>query len=506
MRVKIDNLRFHHPQRLRNVLSFYLTAILALLTLVVIPNAYAQSPDVFPIPTSGVGPTRPAVADLDRNPANGKEIVVTTTDGHLHALSASGAILWSASTPNQSCTSAPASDKLYSSPVVGDLFGTGELYVIVGYGGFRGKPCDGGVAAYRGSTGELVWKFSVKEWSQKQRFFAFRHAVYGTPSLADVDGDGKLEVGFGSFDRNVYLLNSNGSVRWYYNAADTVFSTPAFANVGGDSKLEMLIGTDISKNTRIRPPTRNGGYLYAFKAGVSVPPGKKFLFRSHEIQLWRASFPQVIQASPIIADIIPSAPGLEVVTGTGCFFPQGAGQKKGKFYKVLSAASGRVLKTLRVTACTPTTPAVGDVDGDGVNEVVVSVSGSSAAGGDGTSHLIAWKPSADSVLWDIRPRIGTRFDAMGGHYNRVPVIADINQDGIAEVLVSHHTGIVIVSGPTGTQLSCDSSPCAKPLLKGDSAMQGSPAVSDTNGDGILEILALGRSGGTNAVLRWRNPL
>ncbi len=504
--MKIQYLRFHYSHPTLVVFFCHLALALTSLTLLFIPNAFAENPDVFPIPTSAAGPTRPAIADLDQNPGNGKEIVVTTTDGHVHALSASGSILWSASTPNQSCASAPASDKLYSSPVVGDLFGTGELYVVVGYGGFRGKPCDGGVAAYRGATGELAWKFSVKEWSQKKRFFAFRHAVYGTPSLADVDGDGKLEVGFGSFDRNVYLLNSNGSVRWYYNAADTVFSTPAFANVGGDSKLEMLIGTDISKNTRINPPTRNGGYLYAFKAGVSAPPGKKFLFRSHELQLWRASFPQVIQASPVIADIIPSSPGLEVVTGTGCFFPQGAGERKGKFYKVLSAANGRVLKTLRVTACTPTTPAVGDVDGDGVNEVLISVSGSSTAGGDGTSHLIAWKPSADSVLWDIRPRIGTRFDSMGGHYNRVPVIADINQDGIAEVLVSHHTGIVIVSGPTGTQLSCDSSPCTKPLLKGDNTMQGSPAVSDTNGDGILEILALGRSGGTTAVLRWTNPL
>ena len=502
MRAAIGSTRLHRTRNSRDLSS--LIAVLA--SMICAASAHAQTRDVFPLPTSGIGPTRPVVAELDGNSGNGREIVVTTTDGHVHALSASGAILWSASTPNQSCGNAPANDKLYSSPVVGDLFGTGELYVLVGYGGFRGKPCDGGVAAYRGSTGELMWKFSVKAWSQKQRFFAFRHAVYGTPSLADVDGDGKLEVGFGSFDRNVYLLNSDGSVRWYYNAADTVFSTPAFANISGDSKLEMIIGTDISQNTRIKPPTRNGGYLYAFKAGVSVPAGKKFLFRSGELQLWRASFQQVIQASPIIADVLPASPGLEVVTGTGCFFPQGKGDRKGKFYKVLSASNGRVLKTLRVTACAPTTPAVGDIDGDGINEVVVSVSGSSTAGGDDTSHLIAWKPNTDSVLWDIRPQVGTRFDSMGGHYNRAPVIADINQDGANEVLISHHTGIVIVSGQSGAQLSCDSSPCTKPLLKGDGIMQGSPAVSDTDGDGTLEILALGRANGATAMLRWENPL
>ncbi len=494
------------PQTITSQSSLLSLLVVVCVAFFLCSSAAAQNPEFFPVSSAGLGPTRPAVADLDRNPINGKEIVVTTTDGYIHALSATGSVLWSAITPNQSCSSAPANDKLYSSPVVGDLYGTGELYVVVGYGGFRGKACDGGVAAYHGSTGELAWKFSIKAWSQKQRFFAFRHAVYGTPTLADVNSDGKLEVGFGAFDRNVYLLNHDGSVRWYYNAADTVFSSPAFASVSGDSNLEMIIGTDISQNTRIKPPTRNGGYLYAFKAGISTAPGKKFPFRSPDLQVWRASFQQVIQTSPVIADILPNSPGLEIVTGSGCFFPQGGGDRKGKFYKIVSATNGRVLKTLRVSACTPTTPAVGDIDGDGVNEVVMSISGSSIAGGDGTSHLIAWKPSTDAVLWDIRPRVGTRFDSMGGHYNRTPLIADINQDGVSEVLVSHYTGIVIVAGPTGTQLSCDSSPCTKPLLRSDSTLQGSPAVSDTNGDGNLEILTLGRYNRSTGVLRWENPL
>jgi hypothetical protein len=395
---------------------------------------------------------------------------------------------------------------MYSSAVVGDLYGTGEKYVIAGYGGFRGKPCDGGVIALRGSTGEIAWIFSIKEFAKQEKFFAYRHAVYATPTLADVDRDGRLEIGFGSFDRNVYLLNSDGSVRWYYHAADTVFTSPAFANVAGSSDLEMIVGTDISKNTKLRPPTPNGGYVYALKAGVKAEPGTKFGFRSAQLQQWRTQFNQVMQSSPVVADLLPESSGLEVVVGSGCFFPQGKGERRGKWFKVLSATTGKVLKTLPITACTPTAAAVGDINNDGVLEVVIPVSGSNAAGGDGTSRLIAWQPATDRVLWSMIPRLGTRTDSMAGFYNRTPVIADLNRDGEMEVLINYATGVVIVSGATGQQLTCDTSPCNKPILKTSTLAQGSPVVADTNSDGVNEVLMIGRYNGINALIRWANPL
>lgn len=468
--------------------------------------SHAATPEVFPIPGAGFGPMRPVVADLDGDPSNGKETVVTTSDGTVQVIGSSGTPLWAARTPNVDCAATPLNDKMHSSAVVGDLFGNGELYVVAGYGGFRGKPCDGGVVAYRAKTGEQAWVFSIRDFAKRRRFFAFRHAVYGTPTLADVDRDGRLEIGFGSFDRNVYLLNADGSVRWYYNAADTVFSSPAFANVVGNDSLEMIVGTDISKNTRIRPPTPNGGYVYALKADVNAKSGTKFNFRSSELQQWRVQFNQVIQASPVVADLLPDSPGLEVVIGSGCFFPQGKGNRRGKWYKVLSAATGRVLKTLTVTACTPTTAAVGDINNDGILEVVVPVSGSAVAGGDGTSRLIAWQPATDRVLWSIEPKLGTRSDSMAGFYQRTPVIADINGDGVVEVAFNYHTGIVIVAGATGEHLTCDSKTCLKPLLRTDGILQGSPVVADVDGDGKNEILVGGRLNRQNVLLRWRNPL
>jgi hypothetical protein len=471
-----------------------------------IQPSLAGEPEVFSIPGAGFGPMRPVVAELDGDATNGKEVVITTSDGTVQALSSSGAVLWSARTPNVDCAATPTSDKMHSSAVVGDLYGTGEQYVVAGYGGFRGKPCDGGVIAYRGKTGEVAWVFSIRDFAKRERFFAFRHAVYGTPTLADVDRDGKLEVGFGSFDRNVYLLNANGSVRWYYNAADTVFTSPAFSNVAGGDDLEMIVATDISRNTRLRPPTPNGGYVYALRAAIDGKSGTKYGFRSSQLQQWRTQFNQVMQSSPVVADLLPANAGLEVVVGSGCFFPQGRGDRRGKWFKVLSATTGRVLKTLTVTSCNPTTAAVGDINSDGILEVVVPVSGLSVAGGDGTSRLIAWQPATDRVLWSVQPRLGTRTDSMAGFYNRTPVIADVNNDGAVEVLANYSTGVVILSGATGEHLTCDSSPCIKPLLRTDKVLQGSPVVDDTNADGTKEVLVAARVNGVNALVRWVNPL
>jgi hypothetical protein len=44
------------------------------------------------------------------------------------------------------------------------------------------------------------------------------------------------------------------------------------------------------------------------------------------------------------------------------------------------------------------------------------------------------------------------------------------------------------------------------MLRTDGTLQGSPAVADTNGDGILEIIVPGRRNRQNALIRWNNPL
>jgi hypothetical protein len=468
----------------------------------------AEAQDLLPVAGKSFGPIVPAVGELDGDVGNGKEVVVVSKEGDVSAVRVDGSRLWTALLPNVSCADVRSYDRSYSSAVIGELFGDGIPYVVVGYGGIAGKSCDGGVVAYRGDTGVQTWVFSLKNWSKEKKFFSFRAAVLSTPRLADVDNDGQLEIGFGALDRHVYLLNANGSVRWFYQAADTVFDSPAFTDINGDGTKEMIIGTDISRNTVMRPPTPNGGYLYAFDAARSVPPGTLYRFRDRRLQRWRLQFNQVIQTDPVVGDVLPDSAGQEVVIGAGCYFPEGSSAKRGKWFKVVSAKSGRVLRTLPVSACTASAAALGDVNGDNLPDVVVSVSGNRQFGGDGNSYIIAWTPATNSVLWKIIPTVAGKRDSYAGHHRRQPVLADLTGDGLPEVVVALSLGVAILDGATGAQITCSTaeSACTSPLLKIDSYVGGSAAVADTDGDGRVEVIVAGKKGDTRSVVRWEDPL
>jgi len=405
------------------------------------------------------------------------EMTVAGADGKLYVYHADGTLLWSAELPNFSCQGASSKDKVYSSPAVGALYGDGVPYVVIGYGGFRGT-CKGGVAAYRGSDGALNWDFNLTDFGRREGQFVFVSAVFSTPGLADVDGNGTLEIGFGGFDRNVFLLNANGSVRYYYHAADTVWSSPTFADANGDGLLEMFIGTDITQNKRLNPPTKNGGYIYALRTTLNT--GERVDFRDPEkkVILWQRYVPQVIFSAPVVADVLSTNPGSELIIGTGCFFPEGSRNKNGKFVRVMSLANGKILRTLKTPICTPATPAIGDLDGDGVLDVVISIPSDVDSGGDGRGRLLAWTPETNTKLWEIR--IPKLFPFQS------PILADLDFDGLPDVIQATAAYIYFYSPVNGAKLG---------RVRPGGLTQSTPTVVDMDGDSRPDLVAAtGQSG------------
>jgi beta-galactosidase len=61
---------------------------------------------------------------------------------------------------------------------------------------------------------QVVWRYLNDGW------------LMGTPATADLDADGRLEVVFGSYDGNLYVLDYTGKLRWKYSTGTEVFSTP----------------------------------------------------------------------------------------------------------------------------------------------------------------------------------------------------------------------------------------------------------------------------------------
>ena len=443
------------------------------------------------------GYSSPAIGDLDGNPANGKEIVAASIDGTISAFSSTGELLWETKTPDSEC-GGPA--KVNSSPAIGPLYGDGVNYVVVGYGPIA-KRCQGGVMAIDGRNGSIKWKFSTKDFSKKEKFWAILHTVFSSPALADTDGDGKMEIGFGSFDRNVYMLNHDGSVRWYYNAADTVWSSPVFANLDNTPELEMIIGTDISANAQLKPATLNGGNLYAFHTKAN--PKKLYGFRNPKAYLWMKPVEQVLFSTPTVGEVIPSNPGKEIVINSGCYFPERTNNKVGKWTRVFSGRTGKLLRTLSLEACSTSKPALQDINGDGEAEIFTTVNGSKSIGGDGLSRLKAFDGATGNLLWSIVPRYKGQNYQWGGNFVS-PTVADLAGDGQYEVLTAVANGVGIYNAQNGIALTCEESTCKSGTALGtaDILLNG-VKVDDIDSNGKLDVIAAGKSKtGSLGVFRW----
>jgi hypothetical protein len=436
----------------------------------------------------------PTIADIDGNPANGYEVAVGGSDGKLYVYRSDGSRLWAANTPPFNCDGGKY--KLNSAPAVGDLYGDGTPYVVITYGTMYPSVCDGGVIVYNGQNGQEKWRFSLRTWQKKEGYPA--EAMYGTvssPAIADTDGDGKMEIGFGGLDRNVYLLNHDASVRWYYHAADTSWSTPAFYDINGDSQLEMIIGTDISKNPRMMPPVSDGGFVYAFKTTAQSPTRIKFRDPDNRITLWKFESDQVIYSSPAIGDVWPDNPGEEIVVGSGCHFPTDGSLKTGRWVKILRPSDGTVLQTLSSPFCVSSSPSLGDIDDDGKLEIVVTVSGdtkSVGAGGDGLGRVIAWDAENPKNKWEKAPTTPNNSpnnnDGAGGDLQS-PIIADVDGNGSLEVIVANLWSVIIFNGKDGTPLTCQNPSCGEQAsLFAWKTLKSTPAVGDIDRDGDLDIV------------------
>jgi len=434
----------------------------------------------------------PLVADIDGDLTNGREVAFGTIDGVVRVFGADGTARWQATLVPANCDAGFL--PLSFMPTVAPIFGDGVPYLLIGFGGTAGAGCEGGMAAFEGATGRLAWRFSTLEWEQQQGYpKEDLHGVVVTPAVADTDGDGRMEIAFGSFDRNFYLLEADGTVRWYYHAADSIWSSPLFVQLDDDPQLEVVTASDVTLGKN-----EGGGYVQAFDTTPRYPMriefGTGFLWRTPNLG-------QVPYSSPDIADVLPEEPGDEIVIGSGCHFPPNGGNRPGKWVKIFRARDGAELKTLDLPpggTCMSSSPAVGDIDDDGRLEIVISNGEASDAGGDGVGRIVAWDPETSAPKWSTAPYhpLAPPGDANGndesGGFFMSPVIADLDGNGSLEVIAANHWTVHVLDGRDGTPLTCQNDACgAQPTMFAWGILKSTPAVGDIDGDGALDVVIAG---------------
>lgn len=432
----------------------------------------------FPVttPLVGQGVVRfgsPVLADLDND--GKKEIIFATSGIYSGGVYTTLPKLWVFDNDGTVRAGWPQNlpSAAGSSPAVGDLDGDGFPDIVIGCGTNTDLPQAGGVFAFK-RNGILLWGFSPLDADGNGQ----PDHVWSTPALADLDGDGILDVVFGSWDLHVYALKgTNGLVLpgWPNLVYDTVWSSPAIADLDGDGKPEIIIGADC--NTQGPPINiQAGGALWVFRADGSLYPGfPKFLVQPNGVA------PVGIQSSPAVGDI--DGDGCpEIVVGLAFSSLSTGGQQFYAFHNDGSLVAGW---PITLTGQSSGSPALADLNGNGVLDVIMTDSVGNVYGfrGDGFP------------LFTVKPKTYTGVQAVvvGG-----AIAAQVGTNDPAILLGSVGFDVTILS-KTGAAISDDGSHGGKLTYSTGHPVSG-PAVADLDGTGTtLTLVAVsGASAGSEA--------
>ena len=89
------------------------------------------------------------------------------------------------------------------------------------------------------------------------------HSIEASPAVADLDGDGRIEIAVGSWDGRMYVWDDAGHALsgWPREVGDQIISSCALVDLDGDNRLDIVVG---SKDHHLYGWTLNGEPLPGF--------------------------------------------------------------------------------------------------------------------------------------------------------------------------------------------------------------------------------------------------
>ncbi len=362
----------------------------------------------------------PVIADVDGDGAG--DVVVGGLDGRVHALGGDGAAL--AGFPAAAVvTGAPSA--VASSPAVGDLDGNGSNEIVVGVGSLEVQDQHGGIVVLNGNgTRRCSFQTGDKfnQWTGGGPD-GFSDGVFNAPALGDVNGDGRPEIVFGSWDHQIRVLNGSCQQMAIFDNTDTVWSSPAVFDSNGDGRAEIFIGGDATSNGT----SHSGGFFRALR----------YTGAAQLSQLWVRLSSETFQSKPAIGDINGDG-RMEVVTGSGRFYclTQGRCADANKVWAFDLATGGDVPGWPRSARYDTflSSPALGDVSGDGRSDVVIG----SFRGARGSVLAVNGN---GQPLWEVEPAADELLSS--------PIVADVWSTPGNEVIVGTGGRMHVLNGATG---------------------------------------------------------
>lgn len=358
-----------------------------------------------------------ALADID---LDGKlEIVFSTyrNDSCVYALNAEdGSLCWKVNTGG--CNDA--------APLIFDVDGDDTLEVILA------SSCVPKTFCFNGPDGELEWEINTR-------------GSDSPPSIADLDGDGSLEILHGEFGGYVICIHGeDGTLNWELevDVSSWVQTAPAILDLNNDQQLDFVVGTwNFNGDSRI----------YAF-TGDSA---------------------QLIWSCDSIADYVYHGVSFADIDDDGNIELL-VGDYSGVVY-CLNAESGSVAWTYQHPAAIPqyvgAPTTLADFNHDGHYEILVVF-----------GNTLALLSNQGILLWDY---------VLAGYANsfRGGVSSDVNQDDTLDVVFGTSSGYLkALSGSSG-QLIFEED---LGLMYGQTfEIDHAPVIGDFNKNGINDVYVVG---------------
>lgn len=344
-----------------------------------------------------------------------------------------------------------------SSPLLVDVDGDGVLDVIVGNGiefipgAEPGDPRAGAgaVSAFSGRDGALLWSTDVG-------------VVDASPVLGDVTGDGVPDVVVGLRDGQALaaLGLHDGSVLAKHATLDWTHSA-ALADIDGDGKLDAVVAAGGAQGTGPGAGGKRGQLVAATGPDLS--------------RVWRQRLPDETYSSPAIAD--PGDGVQRIYVGIGGQNHFGGG------FQAHVAATGEVAWAREARTGVLSSPAVADLDLDGIAEVVYGEWFGAIHAVDGATGEALWSVETSHLTWSspaIADLNGGGADVIMTGYATPEMQLASFEAGINDeqsLLFGDRGRITAIDGRTGAQLWHLDTP----------GSPGTPVVADLDGDGAIEV-------------------
>ncbi|MEA1863825.1 MAG: FG-GAP-like repeat-containing protein [Euryarchaeota archaeon] len=271
-------------------------------------------------------------------------------------------------------------------PALGDMDGDGDLEIVVG-------------SRWRGVSAWHHDGSNVSGWPKTTG------AGCACPAIGDIDGDRDVEVVVGSWDDKVYAWHHDGStVDGWPKTTEGSVASPALGDIDGDGDIEIVVGS-LDCN------------VHAWHHDGTIVDG------------WPIATGGYYVRSPALGDIDGDG-DLEIVVGSHATKVSLHGNKVHAWHHDGTIVSGWPKKTGHWVR---SSPALGDIDGDGDIEVVI---------GSLDNKVYAWHHDGATV--DGWPK------TTGDDVSSSPALGDIDGDGDIEVVIGSYDDRVYAWDCSGT--------------------------------------------------------